>query len=104
MPAYMIVTAKISDRDAFINGYGMAAGALVEKMGGKYVLRGPGAILLEGENSGQYDGASMVISEWPDKAAAQKFWDSAEYQEIKKLRDGIADCQVLLIEGTKING
>ena len=49
MPAYMIVTAKISDRDAFIQGYGAAAGALVEKMGGKYVLRGPGAELLEGD-------------------------------------------------------
>ena len=101
MPAYMIVTAKISDRDAFIQGYGAAAGALVEKMGGKYVLRGPGAELLEGDFGA---GASMVISEWWDKDAAQAFWNSAEYQEVKKLREGIADCQVLLIEGAKING
>ena len=101
MPAYMIVTAKISDRDAFIQGYGAAAGALVEKMGGKYVLRGPGAELLEGDFGA---GASMVISEWRDKDAAQAFWKSAEYQEVKKLREGIADCQVLLIEGAKING
>ncbi|MEO9470075.1 MULTISPECIES: DUF1330 domain-containing protein [Sphingomonadales] len=101
MPAYMVVTASIKDRDAFIAGYGAAAGALVEKMGGKYVLRGPGADLLEG-NFG--DGASMVISEWPDKAAARAFWDSPEYQDVKKLREGIADCQVLLIEGAKING
>ena len=101
MPAYMIVTAKISDRDAFIQGYGAAAGALVEKMGGKYVLRGPGAELLEGDFGA---GASMVISEWRDKDAAQAFWNSAEYQEVKKLREGIADCQVLLIEEAKING
>lgn len=101
MPAYMVVTANIRDRDAFIAGYGAAAGALVEKMGGRYVLRGPGAEMLEG-NFG--DGASMVISEWPDKAAARAFWDSPEYQDVKKLREGIADCQVLLIEGAKING
>ena len=101
MPAYMIVTASIKDRDAFISGYGAAAGALVEKMGGTYLLRGPGAELLEGEFG---DGASMVISEWPDKAAAKAFWNSAEYQEVKKLREGIADCQVLLIEGDRING
>lgn len=101
MPAYMIVTAKIADRDAFINGYGRAAGKLVEQFGGKYVLRGPGATLLEG-NFG--DGASMVISEWPDKAAAEAFWNSPEYAAVKKLRDGIADCQVLLIEAAKING
>ncbi len=101
MPAYMIVTAKITDRDAFISGYGAAAGALVEKMGGKYVLRGPGADLLEGDFG---DGASMVISEWPDKDAAKAFWNSPEYQLVKKLRADIADCQVLLIEGAKING
>ncbi len=101
MPAYMIVTAKIADRDAFINGYGAAAGKLVEQFGGKYVLRGPGATLLEGSFG---DGASMVISEWPDRAAAEAFWHSPDYAEVKKLREGIADCQVLLIEAAKING
>lgn len=99
MPAYMIVTARIADRDAFISGYGAAAGALVDKFGGKYVLRGPGAELLEGDFG---DGASMVISEWPDKDVAKAFWNSAEYGEVKKLREGIADCQVLLIEAPSI--
>ena len=101
MPAYMIVVAKIADREAFISGYGAAAGALVEKMGGNYVLRGPGAELLEGVFG---EGASMVISEWPDKAAAKAFWNSPEYAEVKKLRKDIADCQVLLIEGSRSNG
>ncbi|MEP3110805.1 MAG: DUF1330 domain-containing protein [Erythrobacter sp.] len=99
MPAYMIVTATIKDRDAFIAGYGATAGALVAKFGGKYILRGPGAELLEG---GFGAGASMVISEWPDKAAALKFWNSPEYGEAKKLRAGVAECQVLLIEAPSI--
>lgn len=99
MPAYMIVTAKIADRDAFISGYGAKAGELVAKFGGRYVLRGPGAQMLEGEFG---DGASMVISEWPDKDAALRFWNSPEYAEAKKLREGIADCQVLLIEAPSI--
>ena len=100
MAAYMIVTAKITDRDAFIKGYGTEAGKLVAQFGGKYVLRGPGAQLLEG---GFGDAASMVISEWPDKAAALAFWNSPEYAEAKKLRENIADCQVLLIEAPRIN-
>ncbi len=95
MPAYMIVTARIADRDSFIAGYGARAAELVAKYGGRYVLRAPGAELLEGEFG---DGASMVISEWPDKAAARAFWESADYAEAKKLREGIAECQVLLIE------
>jgi uncharacterized protein (DUF1330 family) len=95
MPAYMIVTAKIADRDAFINGYGAAAAKLVGQFGGKYIVRGRGAALLEGSFG---EGASMVISEWPDKAAATAFWNSPDYAEVKKLREGIAECQVLLIE------
>jgi uncharacterized protein (DUF1330 family) len=101
MPAYMIVTAKIKDREAFIQGYGTAAAKLVMQFGGKYVLRGPGAELLEGDWG---DGASMVISEWPDIDAAKTFWNSPEYAEAKKLREGVADVQVLLIDAPKING
>ncbi len=99
MPAYMIVTAKIADRDAFIAGYGKRAAALVEQFGGKYVLRAPGAELLEGD-FGQ--GASMVVSEWPDRAALDRFWNSPEYAEAKKLREGIAEVQVLAIEADSL--
>ncbi|MEM8985931.1 MAG: DUF1330 domain-containing protein [Pseudomonadota bacterium] len=101
MAAYMIVSAKIKDRAAFLEGYGKATSALIAQFGGRYVLRGPGAELLEGDWG---DGASMVISEWPDKEAAKRFWTSPEYQEAKKLRAGIADCQVMLIEAPKIEG
>ncbi len=101
MTAYMIVIARIADRDAFINGYGAAAGKLVTQFGGKYVLRAPGAELLEGSFGA---GASAVISEWPDKHAAKSFWNSPEYADVKKLRFGLADVQVLLIEAPKING
>lgn len=101
MPAYMIVTAKIADRDAFIAGYGKAAAELVTRFGGRYVLRAPGAEVLEGDFG---EGGSMVISEWPDKATAMAFWTSPNYAEVKTLREGIADCQVLLIEAPTING
>lgn len=101
MSAYMIVTAKISDRDAFIGGYGKAASDLVARFGGRYILRGPGAELLEGEFG---DGASIVISEWPDKSAALAFWNSPEYADAKALRQGIAEVQVVLIEAATING
>ena len=99
MPAYMIVTALISDREAFVSGYGAAAAALIPRFGGEYLLRGPGAELLEG---GWGEGASMVISKWPDREAARRFWHSPEYAEVKKLRDGLAEVQVLLIDGPEI--
>jgi uncharacterized protein (DUF1330 family) len=101
MPAYMIVTAKIADRDRFIAGYATATAPLVARFGGRYLLRGPGATLLEGSFG---DGASVAISEWPDKSAVLAFWNSPEYAEAKKLRAGLADCQVLLIEGVLARG
>ncbi len=101
MAAYMIIYARIHDRDKFISGYAPAASKLVAEHGGKYVLRAPGAELLEGSLDG---GGSVVISEWPDKQAALGFWNSAEYQEAKQLRNGVADVEVLLVDAPVING
>lgn len=95
MPAYMIVTARVHDRDRFLAGYAPAAASLVARFGGRYVLRAPGAQALEGRETAP---ASVVISEWPDKAAALAFWNSPDYAEVKALRDGLADCSVLLVE------
>ena len=99
MPAYMIVTCHITDREAFINGYGKAAAALVARHGGRYLLRAPGGEVLEGDLA---PGPSMVISEWPDKAAVHAFWNSPEYREAVKLRENISTCQVVVVEAPSI--
>jgi len=95
MSAYLVITAQLHDREAFLAGYAREAAALVEAFGGEYLVRAPGIDILEGE----HPGGSLVISKWPDKAAALAFWHSPEYAQAKKLREGVADCQVLLIEG-----
>ncbi len=94
MAAYMLIAARISDREKFKDGYGQAAAALVAECGGSYIVLAPGAELLEGTLEGY---TSVAISQWPDRATAKAFWDSPQYAEIKKLRDGIADVQVLLV-------
>ena len=93
--AYMIVFATIHDREKFVSNYAPEAAKLTEKFGGKYLIRAPGGIPLEGMASSN---PSVVISEWSDKVAAEKFWYSKEYSEVKRSREGIADCKVLLIE------
>lgn len=95
---YMIVTAKLHDREAFMAGYGKTNAPIVAKYGGRYVMMGPGAELLEGDWG---DGTSMVISEWDNRAAVDAFWNSEEYAEARKLREGIADVQVLVIDAPK---
>lgn len=94
MTAHMIITAHVTDREAFMAGYAPAAAKLVEQHGGEYVIRGPGAKQMEGAG---WNGASVAVSRWPDRAAAEAFWNSDEYAEVKKLREGIAEVSVLLI-------
>lgn len=95
MPAYMIVHAKILDREKFMTGYAVAAAKLVERFGGRYRMLAQGAEVLEGDMEPD---ASVVISEWPDKAAALRFWHSEAYAEVKKLREGIAEARVVVVE------
>lgn len=97
MAAYMIIAVKmnIGARDKFISGYGAAVPALVKKYGGEYVLVAPGAELLEGTLDGY---SSMAVSKWPSKEDVLKFWNSDEYAEVKKLREGLGDCQVFVVE------
>ena len=94
MAAYLIITAQLHDRERFLAGYAPAAAALTARFGGEYVLRAAGAEVLEGA----HPGGSVVVSRWPDKAAALAFWNSPEYADVRWLREGVADCQVLIVE------
>lgn len=95
MPAFMIIAVKMSDREKFITGYGKEVPKLVSKFGGEYIVVAPGATLLEGSLEGY---SSIAVSKWPSRQHAEAFWNSDEYAEVKKLREGIADAEVLLVD------
>ncbi|MGE8134000.1 DUF1330 domain-containing protein [Novosphingobium subterraneum] len=95
MAAWLVVTATLKDRDAFMAcGYSQRAATILEQHGGRYVIRAPGATVLEGEGA---EGASVVVSEWPSREAALGFYNSPEYTEAKKLREGLAEINVTLV-------
>ncbi|WP_138378879.1 DUF1330 domain-containing protein [Luteithermobacter gelatinilyticus] len=96
MPAYMIIVAELEDPDGF-REYAQAAGNLIGKFGGEYIVRGARrSVCLEGDWP---DEQKIVISKWPSLEAAQAFWNSREYGEIRKLREGRARVRVRLVEG-----
>ena len=98
MPAYLFVNVIITDPVKF-RDYGLTNAALVAKMGGKYLVLGS-----EGIGDDCLEGPELVgkkvISEWRSRAAALAYWHSPEYAEIRKLRDGICEAQVMILDGT----
>ncbi len=101
MPAYVIVVAKIHDRAAFLAGYAAAAAELVEPLGVRYLLKAPGAVVLEG---GWGDGASILVEEWPDRETVERHWNSPQYARLKAMREGLADMMIWMIEAPRIEG
>lgn len=96
MPAWFVITTKVYDREQFVGRYSPAVAKLAQEYGATYLLRGRSARVLEGQG---YEGGGAVIMEWPDAETAMAFWNSAEYAEIKMLREGVADVSVTLVEG-----
>jgi len=95
MRCYMIVIAELTDRERFLAGYARVVPELVTRFGGRYVLRGSGGLFVEG---GWAENPSALVSEWPSREAALRFWNSAEYAEAKQLREGTGRFQVLLVD------
>lgn len=93
--AYLIIDAVIRDPAKF-REYAIANSKLVEKLGGRYLVVGGGEVVaLEGANFA----GRAVVSEWDNREAALAYWNSAEYAEVKKLRAGICDARVTLVDG-----
>ncbi|MGR8919805.1 MAG: DUF1330 domain-containing protein [Gammaproteobacteria bacterium] len=90
MSAYVVVHATVKDQEKF-QEYGAAAGPIVESHGGKVVCRGPSTAL-----AGDDPHALMVILEFPDRAAAEQWYNSAEYQAVIPTRDAGLDSVFVL--------
>lgn len=94
MAAWLIVTVVLHDRAAFMSGYSPAAAKVVERFGGRFIVRGVGAEVLEGDG---VPGSSQIVIEFPDAATARAFWDDPEYRAAKALREGVCDMSVVLV-------
>ena len=94
MPAYVIVETDIHDPEQY-ERYRAASPAAVAGGGGRFVVRGGELAVLEGE----WQPKRLVVLEFDDLEAAKRFYESEEYQEVKKLRDGAASLNMVAVEG-----
>lgn len=94
MAAYIIGRVQVTDWDRY-KQYMKATPAVIAKFGGRFVARGGESVTLEGPEETN----RVVILEFPDFTAAKAFFQSEEYREAKKLREGAAVAQFYAIDG-----
>lgn len=92
-PALMLIEADITDMERF-REYTRAITPIVQRFGGRYVVMRGARADLEGD----WGQTRIVISEWPSMAVARAFWDSPEYREAVKLREGTGTFRITLLE------
>ena len=99
-PVRMLVYGDIRDRKAFgAYARALAASGLYPKNGGWYEAASPALEVFEGQPP---PGRGVIIARFPCLEAARAFWQSPEYTEIRKLRDGIAEFEVLVLPGAQL--
>ena len=96
MPAYYVGTIRITDPDAWAI-YVSRVGATIAQYGGQVIFRGtrPDSVRdasVEGDHR-------IVTLRFESLAAAQRWHDSPEYQQLVPLRDAGAEVELLLYEG-----
>lgn len=93
--ALMLIEADITDMERF-REYTLAIIPIVQRFGGRYVVMRGARADLEGD----WGQTRIVVSEWPSMQVAQDFWNSPEYREAVKLREGTGTFRVTLLETT----
>ena len=94
MPAYVIAETDIHDPDQY-QQYKDAVPAVLAAYGGRFLARGGELAVLEGD----WNPKRLVVLEFEDLAAAERFYASEEYQHAKSLRAGSAHLNMVAVEG-----
>src|ERR1700730_2577319 len=94
MSAYVIVEIEITDPVGY-EEYKKQASATVHKYGGKYIVRGGKAEVLEGD----WNPKRIVILQFESMDRAKEWLNCGEYREPRKLRHKTAKTNMIVVEG-----
>ncbi len=94
MPAYVIVETDVTDPERY-QQYMAVSPAAIAAGGGRFLVRGGELAVLEGD----WSPSRLVMLEFEDLEAAKRWYDSAIYQEARKLREGAANFRAIAVQG-----
>jgi uncharacterized protein (DUF1330 family) len=93
--AYVIADITAITNDELYAQYRAQVLATVTKYGGRFLVRGGSTEVVEGN----WRPGRIVVLEFPDMATAKKWYGSAEYGPLVKLRQSASTGSVLMVEG-----
>jgi len=94
---YVVAEVDVHDPDGFA-AYRAAVPEVIAQFGGRYVARGGAITGVEGvPPSGR-----IVIVEFPSKAQAEAFVQSAEYAPVAAIRQRTSSSRLFVVEGVDI--
>lgn len=92
--AYWVVTYRSIKDPNKLAAYAKLAGPAIQALGGRFIVRGTPAKVLEGGLNER-----TVVSEWPDLQAAIAAYESPAYQEaLRALGNGV-ERDIRIVEG-----
>jgi uncharacterized protein (DUF1330 family) len=90
----MIVEVETTD-EPLMAEYRKLTPGLVAKFGGKFIVRGGETRCLEGG----WRPSRIVVLEFPDFSAAERFYDSAEYKPVLAMRLKAGKNKAIIVDG-----
>lgn len=94
MAAYVIADIEVTDAARY-EEYKKLAAPTVAAYGGRYVVRGGAAEVLEGP----WLPARMVVLEFASAERAKEWWASDIYKSVREIRHASANSKLILVEG-----
>jgi uncharacterized protein (DUF1330 family) len=94
MAAYVIADITVQDAELY-EEYRLRVPAVIEKYGGRYLLRGGAFEVFEGE----WRPSRLIVLEFPDMDALQRWYQSADYQALLSIRQRAARSNLIAADG-----
>jgi uncharacterized protein (DUF1330 family) len=94
MSAYVISEVDVRDPEGF-KVYRTIAAKVIAHYGGRYLVRGGGANLIEGGPPPK----TIIVVEFPTMERLREWYASPEYAEALKMRQTALDRRLIFVEG-----
>ena len=94
MSSYAVALMRKITMGSGIVEYLQRIDATLEPFGGRFLVHGGRAGVLEGSFSG-----NLIVLEFPDRERARAWYDSAAYQQILHLRTDNSESDTFFIDG-----